>query len=255
MKPASLKNCLQYGAAVFSLAGSAGAWAEPPSDGNWQFEVGPSIWATGVSGTMRPSGRAPVAHFNDSFSDLKLNAGSFSAEAVQGRLGILLDLTGIDQSRDSDQLQPGQPGKTSPDGSYNLAQLAGAYRLSYDPATHFDIIAGGRYNSLDLDVTQPPSVAPASCIKCSHNEHWTDAIAGFRVEHRLEDNWWLTAYADYGGGGSDSTWQAMLGARYQLDEDMTARFGYRILFVDYQKNQLQYNLKTAGIYAGMTMRF
>jgi opacity protein-like surface antigen len=256
MKTATRRACLQSGAAAFALAASAGAWAQS-SDDAWQYEVGPSAWATGVSGTMRPSGRAPVAHFNNSQSDLKLNAGSFSAEAIQGRWGILLDITGIDQSHDSNPLQHGQPGKTSPDGSFNLAQLAVAYRLSYDPDTHFDILAGVRYNSLDLDVTQPPSVAPASCVKCTRNQHWTDGIGGFRVERKLTNDWWLTAYADYGGGGSgsNSTWQALLGASYLVDDGITARFGYRVLSVDYEQTQLLYNLKTSGIYAGVAMRF
>lgn len=247
------KPGLAIGAATLALA--TAAHAQEPVSEQWQFEVGPALWATAASGYLRPSPAAPVAHFNDSFGNMRLNAASFSMDAGRGRWGVLANLAGIGQSRDSDPLRHGEPGRTKPDGTYSIAQLAGAYRLSSDPDTHFDLVAGVRFSSLDIDVTQPQSVAPFSCVKCSHNEHWTDGIAGFRVEHRLDRDLWITTYADYGGGGSNSTWQALLGASWRIDEDMNLKFGYRILSTDFRKTQLMYNLKTGGLYAGLGMRF
>lgn len=240
-------------AALACFAAAAPAQEIPAPD--WQFEAGPDIWATGVSGYIRPSAAAPVAHFNDSFSDMRLNAAVIHVEAAQGPWGVLATLYSIDQSRESDPLQHGLPGKTSPDGTMNVVDLAGAYRLSDDPETHFDLLAGIRYYSLDLDITQPSSVANVSCLKCMHNEHWTDGIAGFRAEHRLSRDWWINTQADYGGGGSKTTWQALIGLTWHFDEDMTARFGYRVLSTDYEISRLEYNLKTSGLYAGIRMRF
>jgi hypothetical protein len=221
----------------------------------WQYEAGPSIWATGASGYLRPGAGAPVAHFNDGFSDMRLNAAIIQLEAGRGRWGALATIYSIDQSRDSDPLQHGQPGKTSPDGTMNVVDLLGAYRLSDDPDMHFDILVGIRYYSLDMDVTQPASLAQVSCVKCHHNEHWTDGIAGFRAEHRLTPDWSLNVQADYGGGGSKTTWQGLLGATWRIDDGISARFGYRVLSTDYEITRLYYKLKTAGLYAGLTMRF
>jgi opacity protein-like surface antigen len=252
----ALTGWMSLGAVLAVAAPCAMAQTPAPlEDELWQYEVGPFIWATGMSGYIRPSQRAPLAHFNNSFSDLRLNAGGFGMEAGRGRWGVLASVTSIGQSQDSDPLQSGSNAKTMPDGSYTVLDLAAAYRLSYDPDTHFDLVAGLRYSSLDMDVTQPPYVAPTSCVKCSHNEHWTDGIAGFKVEHRMGPNWMINAYADIGGGASKTTWQALLGASWRLDDGVYAKFGYRVLSVDYDIDRLLYNLKTSGLYAGVTMRF
>jgi hypothetical protein len=240
-------------AATFCLSLAAGAQELPAPA--WQYEAGPSIWATGASGYLRPGAGAPIAHFNDGFSDMRLNAAIIQLEAGRGPWGGLATIYSIDQSRDSDPLQHGQPGKTSPDGTMNVVDLLGAYRLSDDPDMHFDILVGIRYYSLDMDVTQPASLAQVSCVKCHHNEHWTDGIAGFRAEHRLSPDWSLNVQADYGGGGSKTTWQGLLGATWRIDDGISARFGYRVLSTDYEITRLYYKLKTAGLYAGMTMRF
>ncbi|MGZ5201462.1 MAG: hypothetical protein ACXWC4_16990 [Telluria sp.] len=240
-------------AVLACMAVAAQAQELPTQD--WQYEAGPSIWATGVSGYLRPSPAAPVAHFNDGFTDMRLNAAILHVEAGRGPWGVLADIYSIDQSRDSDPLKHGQPGKTSPDGTFNLLDLVGAYRMSNDADTHFDLLVGIRYSSLDLDVTEPASLAQISCTKCHHNEHWTDGIAGFRVEHRLLPDWWLNAQADIGGGGSKTTWQGLIGVTWHFDDGMSAKFGYRVLSMDFENTRLYYNLKTAGLYAGLMMRF
>lgn len=242
-------------AALFALAAAGPACAQFPLDDDWSYDVGPIIWATSTTGDMRPSVRSPLAHFSNSFSDMKLNAGGFGIEARSGPWGVLGSIISIGQTHDSEPLEKGSSGKSMPDGTFTVLQLAGAWRLSSDPNTLFDVLAGVRYWSLDEDINQPPSVAPLSCVKCHHNEHWTDGIAGFKVEHRMSERWWVTAYADVGAGASKTTWQALAGVRYQFDDGVSGNFGYRVLSVDYEKTQLLYNLKTSGIYGGVTMQF
>lgn len=259
MKRSRFTCRLAHLGALFALGAASPAWAQLPGqypvDEEWHYDVGPIIWATSVTGDLRPSARSPVAHFENSFSDMKVNAGGFGVEARLGPWGVLGSIVSIGQSHDSEPIQAGSNGKSMPDGTFSVLQLAGAWRLSSDPNTLFDLLAGVRYSSLDMDVNQPAFVAPVSCVKCHHNEHWTDGIAGFKVEHRMFDRWWVTTYADIGGGASKTTWQAMLGARVQFDDGVSGNFGYRVLAIDYQKTELQYNLKTSGIYAGVTMQF
>jgi hypothetical protein len=242
-------------AALLALGQAGPAWAQRPAQEAWHFDVGPIIWATSTTGHLRPGERSPLARFDNSFADMALNAGGFGVAARRGPWGILGSIVSIGQTHDSEPLARGSTGKSMPDGTYSVLQLAGAWRASSDPDTVFDLLAGLRYSSLDMDVHQPAFVAPVSCLKCQHNDHWADAIAGFKVEHRMSERWWVTAYADVGRGASKTTWQALLGARFQFDEDISGNFGYRVLAVDYEKTELLYNLKNTGIYGGVTMQF
>jgi opacity protein-like surface antigen len=64
-------------------------------------------------------------------------------------------------------------------------------------------------------------------------------------------------HADYGGFGvgSDSSWQLQAGVDYRISDAFSARFGYRILKVDYDDNGFRYDIKNDGLYADVGIRF
>jgi len=57
------------------------------------------------------------------------------------------------------------------------------------------------------------------------------------------------------GVGSELTWQVAAGVNYMISPTFTARGGYRILKVDYDKDGVVYDMKTSGIYLGLGIRF
>lgn len=89
------------------------------------------------------------------------------------------------------------------------------------------------------------------------NKDWVDPYVGVRVQHPLSDRWALTGYADVGGfgAGSDLTWQAAVGASYRISDRMNLKFGYRYLYVDYDKNGYVFEMTQDGLYVGLGIRF
>jgi opacity protein-like surface antigen len=84
-----------------------------------------------------------------------------------------------------------------------------------------------------------------------------DPYIGVRVQHPLTDRLTVVGYADVGGFGvgSDSTWQALVGASYEFTKTISGKFGYRYLSVDYDKGGFLYDMANSGVYAGVGFRF
>jgi opacity protein-like surface antigen len=78
---------------------------------------------------------------------------------------------------------------------------------------------------------------------------------GGRIRYALDPQWTIVGYADIGAGGSDSTWQLAAGLDYAISPTMAARFGYRLLKVDYHRDNFLYDMSSGGLYAGVGMRF
>jgi opacity protein-like surface antigen len=73
----------------------------------------------------------------------------------------------------------------------------------------------------------------------------------------VAEHWTLVSYLDIGGFGvgSDFTWQALVGANYELSKTFAAKFGYRYLGVDYDKDGFVYDMGNSGLYLGLGIRF
>src|SRR5262249_44771204 len=84
---------------------------------------------------------------------------------------------------------------------------------------------------------------------------WADVFVGARVNVPIAPRWSFTGYADIGGGGSDSTWQALAAVDYAITPTAVAEFGYRYLKVDYHKDDFLYNMASGGLYTGVGMVF
>ncbi|MGZ3528529.1 MAG: hypothetical protein ACXVAO_12600 [Vulcanimicrobiaceae bacterium] len=236
---------------VFAQSASAGS-------NSWQYEATPYLWAAGVSGTTRVGSRLPEVNVDASFSDItkNLSGGLMGAlEARKDRWGVLFDLIYIKLSKDSRPLLGGRLGIASADFTESIFQLAGAYRVSDSITTPVDVLAGVRYTNLDADLSLSSSPLLPSGASRSGSVNWTDGFVGVRIGQQLTDRWALVGYADIGGGGTKKSWQYIVGANYCYSDKMTGKFGYRALSMDYDKPEFLYNMKTAGVYAGLGIKF
>jgi opacity protein-like surface antigen len=50
-------------------------------------------------------------------------------------------------------------------------------------------------------------------------------------------------------------WQLIAGANYDFKENMSAKFGYRIVRMDFEEPDFLYNMKTSGVYVGLGILF
>ena len=96
---------------------------------------------------------------------------------------------------------------------------------------------------------------PGGAFSAGEDESWWDAVIGARVVHPLSSQWSLVGYADVGGGESDLTYQASLGAIWSLNERFTVKGGYRYLSWDYEDGGTVWDMEVSGPYLGLGIAF
>lgn len=230
-----------------------------PSRGNdeWTFQLAPYLWGAGQTGSVRV-GRLPDTPVNADFSDIlkNLKLGAMGAfEAHNGRWSILADGFYVKVGTTSDPLLGGRLGTARLGGDTTLLQLAAGYRICNESSYIVDVVAGARYTNLlsKLDLSQSP-LLPAGA-RFSSRYDWTDGFGGIRAIYRLGPAWTLTGYVDLGAGGTDLSWQALLGLKYRMSTSTDLAFGYRILSQDYSDSGFHYNVRTGGPYLGVSFNF
>jgi opacity protein-like surface antigen len=236
------------GAAALFLSGPVSAWAEPPGfPPRWEVEATPAVWASSLSGNAQV-GPLPDASYTN-HNGGKPNSAMLSIEWGEDDSGVLLDVINTKLSQDSDTVAGRKFANAPLDGRQKVYQLAGVVRSTDDPELFLDFIAGARYASVDIE-QRLNGEAP-----CRDRTHWLNGFVGVRMLQKLSERWWLSAYGDVGGGGGHNSWQAQLGANFRVTDATTVKVGYRVLGLKYDKPDLNYDLRTGGLYAGVGMRF
>ncbi|MBC7779394.1 MAG: outer membrane beta-barrel protein [Proteobacteria bacterium] len=253
-------------AGALAAAPCAHAQSNAPVTDPWSFEVTPYLWAAGLKGDTQigtlPSTSVDVG-FDDILSNLDFAAmGAF--EARKGRWGFLFDgmYIKLSTSGTARRTGPGPVGATlTASANLDLEQTtltaAAAYRILEGP-TKLDVLGGVRYTNVNIEADIVATLFGATGIANRNGSRdWFDPIVGVRVNHRIADRWSLTGYADIGGfgAGSEFTWQVIAGVDYAISRSMSVKAGYRILNVDYDKDNVVYDMQTSGIYLGLGIRF
>ncbi len=230
----------------------------------WQFEITPYFFAAAMDGTVGMRGVS--ADIDMSFSDIwerldKAFMVYFSAQ--KGDWVFALDAIYFkleDEKANSWQ---------GPLGNTNTAQLDAdvtqqVYSLSagrrvLNEQTRVDVLGVARYTSLDTDLklasTTGSDLLPDGSRSVSRKESWCDAAIAVRVLTHIADKWDLVGYADIGAGGSDLTYQLLAGVNWQFSKTLSAKFGYRHFYQDYQKDDFKWDMTTSGVYAGLGIKF
>jgi hypothetical protein len=232
----------------------------PPED-RWTFAVAPYLWAISLDGDAGIGGvEADVdVPFSDALKDLSFGA-MLLVDARRGRFGIVANGLFTRTSPD------GEVGPIEIDVTTDLAQLGvGPYyravewqhsesasgrplRLILEPWV------GARVNHLrlELEVRGGPQF--------DDSETWIDPVVGTRFAVDLAERWVIAGEADVGGVvvGSDLSWnvQGYLGYRTSLlGQPTTFAIGYRALHVDYDHNELKWDVTQHGPILGAVLRF
>ena len=259
-------KALVLGAALGATPTVAQAQAAASAGGGWTFEFTPYLWGAAMSGEVA-GGPLPTINVDMSFSDIldNLDAGLMGAfEARNGRWGLLFDAIymKLAHSATASRTGPGPIGSTATaSAELEMTQTVYAAAVAYraiEGRTPLDVIGGARYAKLTADAQIDGSFyAQTGSVAAGAEKSWVDPYVGVRVQHPIAERWTLVGYADVGGFGvgSDFTWQAAAGVNYEFSKAIVGKFGYRYLYVDYDKDGFRYDMGNSGLYLGVGIRF
>ncbi|MCU9836824.1 porin family protein [Ruegeria sp. WL0004] len=239
---------------AFALA-LAAATPLAAQQSNWQYEATVYLFtAETETGVTTPTGTIEgTLSFKDALDNLDFAfMGAFGAS--NGQWSFLADYMMTDISF----------GNPTPGGAFSGINTAAktqvlnayaAYRVHQTPDLAVDLAAGLRWFDTRTTLTALPGILPGRTVVA--NDNWVDPVIGLRAQVRMSDKWSGIAFFDYGGFQSDSeSWQALLTADYQLNDNWRLRFGYRYLSVDHTlSNGNDYSFTQSGPVFGATYRF
>ena len=242
-------------AAVVAIAASTwsdGAHAQSTNGNEWRYSVTPYMWLTGLEGDVgvgRVSSSVDLSP-SDMLSHLKFGIMG-SGEARKGPYVLALDGVYANLGASRALAVLGDTGALELTQRETIIHPAGGYTIG-DGTWSVDLLLGMRYwnlgTSLDVDRTRRPSNSR------SMTEQWVDATGGFRFHWMPIEKFRFVAAGDGGAGGANSTWQAYSSLGYDPWSRITLGLAYRVLAVDYDRNDFLFDTRSKGFIAQATYR-
>ena len=221
----------------------------------WQFQFSPYFWLASLHGTggVRNRTTAVDESFRDVFDALNFALmGTFEARKKK-----FISLTDLEYVSVSDEKATPGPLFSTVDAGFKtfIFDQEVGYRLLENPekGASLDVLGGARVWHVSTDFEFGAGILPATRIQASRN--WVDAVGGLRGKMALSPKLFLTGKFDLGGGGSQFTWQVFAGGGYNLNPKIALIFGYRVLDVDYDKNNFIYDMNQRGPILGVGFKF
>lgn len=242
-------------------------------DDRWRFHVVPYLWLPAFDqssdatlsrldgGTVRVNASSSPDNY---LSDLGM-AFMGMAEARKGPWSIYTDVIYTSFGNQTSKIRDvtGPAGFLRSEISRNAKMglsatiwtLAGGYRAIDRDHAQVDLMAGTRYLTMDSDLTLDIQGADGRFSrqrKSSLDQEVWQGLIGLRGEIPFAGTrWYLPFYADLGSGGSNWSWQAMLGAGYRFDWGEVV-LAYRALSYDFDKDDAELTLYGPGLGVGFS---
>jgi hypothetical protein len=239
--------------AVVMAGWPAGAQEAPRG---WSFALSPYVWLPGLSTSVETTrGTVDVeTSTRDAISQLDF-AFMGAAEARHGRWGLILDLIYADLSSSADTPLRRLWSSAELDTRLTAFTAYAGYRVLENDRAFVDLLGGGRFYWLDLELSLEPGRLPGRSRDFS--DDWADPVVGARARYDFNDAWFATALADYGGfgGSSDESWQAFASVGYQFDPRWSVQAGWRYMAVEKEITGRDVEIDLSGPILGFTVRF
>jgi hypothetical protein len=251
-------------ASMMALHGGAAlAESSGPADGTgrWSGLAVGYLWMANITGsqTVKDTETDLDVGFGDVLDVLDFAAQGRVEAIKDNRWGFFIDGTYLKLGPEVKQ----GPVHLRVGYKYWLWELGGLYRAATWATKHghgaFDLLLGGRYTSMDVDLDFRNLPLP----DVSGSRDWTDLIAGARVAIDLPHDWSVSLRGDLGGfgigGSSNLSAQSILAARWRFAPAWEAVIGYRALYQDYENGhgatKFAYDATTHGPVLGVSYRF
>ena len=250
-----IRSASTLSTATESETGTAPRSPQPADDDKWHFQVTPYFWLASLHGTAGVGNRTTDVQesFSDIFHSLKF-AFMGVLEARKGKVVVLTDLEYV--SIEDDRATPG-PLFSSANAKFKtfIFDPEVGYRVWNNPerGAFLDVLGGVRITHLSTELSFGAGILPAQQLDGSRT--WVDGIGGVRGKAALSQKAFVTAKVDMGGGGSKFTYQLFGGAGYNVTPKIALIGGYRVLDVNYAKNNFIYNMNQRGPILGVGFKF
>jgi hypothetical protein len=221
----------------------------------WQFVFSPYFWMAGLHGTTGGPNRTVQLDesFGDIFHSLKFAfMGVF--EAHKGKLAVQTDLEYV-----SLEDEKATPGPLFSNANAKIKTFVFTPEVGYrfyndtEKGSFVEVLGGTRIWHMSSDLSFGAGVLPASEIKNSRT--WVDGVAGLRGKAALTEKVFFIGRFDLGGGGSKFTYQLFGGLGYNINKKIALVGGYRVLDVNYDKNNFVYDTNQRGPILGVGFKF
>lgn len=237
------------------ISKAVSATPQSASPEKWQFQFSPYFWLASLHGTGGVGNR--TTQVDESFGDIFHSLKFALMGVVEARKGKFVSLTDIEYvSIRDDKATPG-PFFSNVDAGFKtfIFDQEVGYRLYDDPAkgASVDVLGGIRVWHVSTDLDFGAGILPAEQIQGSRN--WVDGVVGLRGKTAVSKKVFVTGKFDLGGGGSSFTWQLFGGGGYNLNEKVALILGYRVLDVNYDKNNFVYDMNQRGPIMGLGFKF
>ncbi|WP_223422561.1 porin family protein [Tateyamaria pelophila] len=258
LKSTVLAGCLALTSVSHAFAQDVPAEPNAPQPAltttdRWTFSGAVYGWLSGIDSTTQ-SGDSVEITFSDIIDNLDMVfMGGLAAE--KGKWTLFSDLIYLDQGTTNRTTANviGVPAKVKT--KINLKSwinTTGAGYSAFDNgSTQISGLAGFRYLRLKTDLDF--DIGPAG-RKLSGTDNFFDGIVGFRGKTNINENWYLTYYADVGTGQSDLTYQLFAGVNYRFKK-WDAVVGYRYMDWDLGNDAALSDLTVKGPLIGARFRF
>lgn len=224
-------------------------------DDKWHFQFSPYFWLASLHGTGGVGNRTTEVDesFSDIFHSLKF-ALMGVVEARKGKFVLLVDTEYV--SIEDDRATPGPffSDVTAKFKTFIFDPEVG-YRVFAKPekGQSIDVVGGIRVWHVSTELNFGAGILPAVTLDGSRN--WVDAIVGLRGRTALSEKVFLSGKFDLGGGGSKFTWQFFGGLGYNIKPNIALIGGYRVLDVNYNKDNFVYDMNQRGPIMGLGFKF
>jgi opacity protein-like surface antigen len=247
-KGKALKNLLKSTFGVAAIAMCASPVFAQADD--WEFEA--TIYLFTAETDVKTGNLEGKLSFSDAVDNLDVALmGAFGVR--KGRLSFLADYMLTDLSFGNATPGPNFSGLNTRSKTQIFSGYA-AYSVYQNPTVNVDLAAGFRWFDTSTTLTLTPALAAGTSV--SADDSWVDPVIGFRTQFEFSEKWSGTVFADYGGFSSDSeTWQILLTANYNINDNWVARFGYRQISVDHDIDGSSFSFEQSGPIFGATYRF
>jgi hypothetical protein len=232
--------------------GSSAAKPQAASD-EWHFVFAPYLWLAGIKGTVGVGDLTTDIDpgVSDILDVLKFGfIGTF--EARKNKLMLITDVMYISLEKTKDTTGPLFSALKVNEKTFFLSPMAG-YRLAEKNGASLDVIAGIRYWHTSTRLEAEPGQLPGRVAESSKN--WADVIGGLRGLAHVSRLFSLVGRGDFGGGGSDYTYQLFGAVGIDVSKKASLFAGYRYLYVKNTRDNSLFDGALNGPILGAAFRF